>query len=153
VDWVLLGQTVQMLPPAMIVGIGVTAHDNSLLATGTFSNFQILQTDFGDAPAPYPTLLAANGPRHSVRQGYFLGSGTDGESDGQPVANADGDDLSAADDEDGVAFATALIPGSTVNIPVTASGRASGRMDRLQRRWKLGESRRPDFSHEPLYPA
>ena len=40
-DWVLLGQTVQNFSSILAVGIAVTAHDNTLLATGTFSNFRI----------------------------------------------------------------------------------------------------------------
>jgi hypothetical protein len=38
---VLLGTTTQVFPASMVVGIGVTAHDNTLLATGMFSNFRI----------------------------------------------------------------------------------------------------------------
>jgi uncharacterized repeat protein (TIGR01451 family) len=43
VDWVQLGQTNVSLAPSMQVGFGVTAHDNSLLATGKFSNLTITQ--------------------------------------------------------------------------------------------------------------
>jgi hypothetical protein len=61
--------------------------------------------DFGDAPNTYGTLLAANGPRHSIQVGFSLGANIDREPDGQPSAGADGDDLNTApDDEDGVAF-------------------------------------------------
>jgi fibronectin type 3 domain-containing protein len=41
VDWIAMGTNVQVFPAAMTVGIGVTAHDNALLATGVFSNFQV----------------------------------------------------------------------------------------------------------------
>ena len=59
--------------------------------------------DFGDAPAPYPTLLADNGASH-IAVGPQLGASRDSESDGVASADADGDDLDGADDEDGVLF-------------------------------------------------
>ncbi len=63
--------------------------------------------DFGDAPAPYPTLLADDGARHGLA-GPSLGNIRDSEADGQPSALADGDDLSNVDDEEGVVLAPAL---------------------------------------------
>lgn len=42
VDWVQMGQTNATFPASMILGLGVTAHDNTLLATGTFSNFKVV---------------------------------------------------------------------------------------------------------------
>lgn len=47
-------------------------------------------TDFGDAPAPYPTTRANNGAQHRLG-GPILGLTIDGDSDGQPSVNADGD--------------------------------------------------------------
>jgi len=77
--------------------------------------------DFGDAPDPtYPTLLANDGPRHTIVPGLFLGRGVDGERDGQPDAAAAGDDHNGAD-EDGVTFGSALQPGMTASVEVTAS--------------------------------
>lgn len=70
--------------------------------------------DFGDAPDPtYPTTLKNNGARHPVNPDVFLGLRVDAEQDGQPNANATGDDLNptAADDEDGVLFPNALVAG------------------------------------------
>ncbi|MEE8451478.1 MAG: GEVED domain-containing protein, partial [Thermoguttaceae bacterium] len=65
-----------------------------------FGNAQVL--DFGDAPAPYPTLLADDGARH-LPTGPILGANWDVEINGQPTANADGDDTTGpVDDEDGV---------------------------------------------------
>lgn len=40
-DWIALGTNVQAYATNLQVGIGLTAHDNSLLATGTFSSFSI----------------------------------------------------------------------------------------------------------------
>jgi hypothetical protein len=94
--------------------------------------------DFGDAPEAlavaalpgYPTVLASDGARHQVRAAFHLGEVVDGESDGQPTAEALGDDTSPPgqlDDEDGVQFLTPLVPGQTAQVQVIAS--ASGRLD------------------------
>ena len=42
VSWIPMGTNTPAIPypDTMTVGIGVTAHDNTLLATGTFSNFK-----------------------------------------------------------------------------------------------------------------
>ena len=75
-------------------------------------------SDFGDAPDPtYPTLIASSGARHVIDPNIFLGLTVDGESEGQPTADATGDGA----DEDGVVFVTQLITGQTAEIAVTAS--------------------------------
>lgn len=61
--------------------------------------FQNGSPDYGDAPAPYPTTAADDGPSH-VAIGHWLGASRDGEVDGVPSASADGDGA----DEDGVTF-------------------------------------------------
>jgi hypothetical protein len=82
--------------------------------------FKVLEIDYGDAPDPaYPTLLANNGASH-LATGVMLGSSRDGELDGQPSVNADGD----GDDEDGVVFYGLPVPGTMASVEVTAS--ASG---------------------------
>ncbi len=43
VDWRLEAETIQTYPATLQVGLGVTAHNNTLLATGTFSNFMVSQ--------------------------------------------------------------------------------------------------------------
>ena len=88
--------------------------------------------DFGDAPlaaqsdfaTDYPTLQADDGARHVIVDGApFLGTtAPDAETDGQPDAGAAGDDNDADDDEDGVEFTTALIPGNQVDVTVTTTG-------------------------------
>jgi hypothetical protein len=86
----------------------------------TISVFTYL--DYGDAPdGPYPTLLANNGARHTTDGLLFMGSMVDGEADGQPSPNADGDDLNLLDDEDGVSFTTALVQGQVATLEVVAS--------------------------------
>jgi uncharacterized repeat protein (TIGR01451 family) len=89
--------------------------------------------DFGDAAdPPYPTALASNGARHLLGSAVYLGACVDSELDGQPSAGADADDLGAGlmtfgacavpgDDEDGVAFTSALVPGSTATVEVVAN--------------------------------
>jgi hypothetical protein len=81
-----------------------------------------INLDFGDAPDPtYPTLLASNGARHTLGSGLFMGNMVDGEFDGQPDANATGDDLANQPDEDGVAFLTPIFIGQSFTIQVVAS--------------------------------
>lgn len=79
--------------------------------------------DFGDAPAPYPTLLADNGARHSVNRSIHLGLFEDSEPDGQPNNTAIGDDINPAqpDDEDGVFFVGPVIQGEIATVQVVAS--------------------------------
>ena len=79
-------------------------------------------TDWGDAPDPrYPTLAVSNGARHTIEAGFFLGSGIDSESDGQPDGAAMGDDNHGSDDEDGVVVTSAIIEGMATTVEVTAS--------------------------------
>jgi hypothetical protein len=78
--------------------------------------------DFGDAPAPYPTLLADNGARHVIDHNIYLGAGVDSEPDGQPDPYALGDDRDGNDDEDGVKFLNSFVPGQTVGIEFTVQG-------------------------------
>lgn len=80
--------------------------------------------DYGDAPdLTYPTWLFSNGARHVILPNIYLGRGVDGERDGQPNASATGDDIVDTDDEDGVVFATDLVPGEPATLVVTASVR------------------------------
>ena len=95
--------------------------------TVTVTGGQSTAYDFGDAPAPYPTLLAQNGARHLIVPGFFLGGGVDGEPDGLPNATATGDDVNGSADEDGVLFTSPLIVGHSATVQVTAS--APGKLD------------------------
>lgn len=68
--------------------------------------------DLGDLPNSYGTLIASNGPRHVINpnNALRLGANVDSDADGQPTANANGDDAPTNtgasyfgfDDEDGV---------------------------------------------------
>ena len=72
--------------------------------------------DFGDAPDPdYPTSLASDGARHTVDSEAFLGKSVDAEADALT------DKAATGDNDDGVTFASALQPGWSTSIEVTAS--------------------------------
>ena len=88
-----------------------------------------ISLDYGDAPDPiYPTLLVNNGACHNIVSGLYLGSLIDSEPDGQPNADASGDDLlDGNDDEDGVVFTSVLIPGQQATLTATAS--LAGKLD------------------------
>jgi hypothetical protein len=76
----------------------------------------LLAADFGDAPAPYPTLLVDNGPSHEA-VGPQLGALRDAEVDGQPSAAADGD----GGDDDGIAFGVLRAGQLDATVVVTVS--------------------------------
>jgi len=103
--------------------------DGSIIFENTRTEIWILNDDgdldFGDAPAPYPTLLADNGARHLISTLYLGPTGVnlpDPETDGQPSADATGDDFVTRDDENGIQFVAPLAIGSPAQIVVTASG-------------------------------
>lgn len=93
-----------------------------LLTTGISAQ---TDSDYGDAPFPYPVLAAENGARHSPLAGFFLGSRMDIEATVVRDGDALGDDNNppnGLDDEDGVVFATSLVPGSQARANVTVTG-------------------------------
>ncbi|TWU33899.1 Ig-like domain-containing protein [Novipirellula artificiosorum] len=79
--------------------------------------------DFGDAPAPYPTLIAQSGASHWA-VGPKLGALRDVEVDGQPSLSADGDSV----DEDGVTFGTYRVGQLDASVVVDVQNAASGAM-------------------------
>ncbi|HZP10957.1 MAG TPA: GEVED domain-containing protein [Nevskiaceae bacterium] len=80
--------------------------------------------DFGDAPAPYPTLRADDGAHHIFTgSGPILGSAIDDETDGQPNAAANGDQ-----GDDGVTILIHADGGSPGIAQVVVSG-APGKLD------------------------
>ncbi|MGE3780881.1 MAG: M36 family metallopeptidase, partial [Pirellulaceae bacterium] len=100
-------------------GHQVTVVSGTLNVTFDFGNN--LAEDWGDAPAPYPTLAANNGAVHGVRPGLFLGSSVDIETNGAPATDAQGDDTTGSDDEDGVVFTSAISPNATASVQVTVN--------------------------------
>ncbi|MCY2983939.1 MAG: Ig-like domain-containing protein [Planctomycetota bacterium] len=81
-------------------------------------------SDWGDAPAPYPTTRAQNGASHGTTPGLRLGDNIDADKDGQPSSNADGDNVNGPlnsagtviNDEDGVSLLTPIVRGDGSNI-------------------------------------
>lgn len=88
----------------------VTVSESATTVTAPFAALPRL--DYGDAPSPYPTLAADDGPSHGRVPELFLGASVDGELDGQVDDGAD---------EDGVLFVTGLMPGTTATLAVIAS--------------------------------
>ncbi len=94
--------------------------------------------DLGDLPDSYRTSMAADGPRHVVVPGLYLGQSVapDVDPNGQSTAVADGDDNDGNDDEDGVvqssggggAYHWGLGTGY-VNVDVTGTGCLVGWVD------------------------
>jgi uncharacterized repeat protein (TIGR01451 family) len=60
VDWIQIGQSNLVFTTTMLVGIGVTAHDNSLLATGTFQNFILTQSSSTSANLAVANVATPN---------------------------------------------------------------------------------------------
>ncbi|MCA9084722.1 MAG: VCBS domain-containing protein [Planctomycetaceae bacterium] len=87
--------------------------------------------DFGDAPAPYPTLRSDSGAWHQTGGTLILGTVIDSDPDGQPSSAADADDLNGIDDEDGVEFTTFLIvdPAGPTTGTYTVTASQSGKLD------------------------
>ncbi len=87
--------------------------------------YENLGYDYGDAPAPYPTLRADDGARHA-QTGPTLGARRDSETDGQPTTLADGDDLAGPfDDEDGLVNVSLLVRGNAdafVDVEISSLG-------------------------------
>ncbi|MCB1055056.1 MAG: Ig-like domain-containing protein [Acidobacteria bacterium] len=111
----------------------VTAPTNSVDPNGNnnsaSSTISLRDVDYGDAPNAalgqpwsFPTSLAEDGARHGLHAALHLGASIDGELDGQPTLAGDGDDLGAANDEDGVTFPAELVPCQDATVEVTSSG-------------------------------
>src|SRR5207248_115927 len=71
-------------------------------------------------PAPFPTLLADDGARHTILPGMFLGTGVPSMADGAPTASPNGDG-------DGGISNIKLFPSIPSSIDVTAS--IAGKLD------------------------
>jgi len=72
-----------------IAGHGMTGDQFDNLTV----DFGFYKADFGDVPDSYGTTFASSGASHILDGITFLGSSVDSELDGQPSANADGDDV------------------------------------------------------------
>ncbi|NJL60339.1 MAG: hypothetical protein HC887_12610, partial [Desulfobacteraceae bacterium] len=96
--------------------------------------------DFGDLPdtgagigaGNYQTNLSDSGARHirpmtgsAIRLGL---TDPDTETDGHPGINADGDDTTGSDDENGITFLDPIMPGQTYRVQVVVSS-GTGRLN------------------------
>lgn len=107
------------------------------LAFELYTEDEQVDLDFGDAPEkPYPTTLANSGANHVINfvYGPWLGDATDfpdPETDGQPTAAADGDDINGGmDDEDGVTIPVLVIGQSaTITFEVNSFDAAGGNVE------------------------
>jgi len=123
--------------PGQYANLGIASaflpNESEAFATDPSHYFgRTLDLDYGDAPAAYPTTLAANGARHLLGSAVYLGACADAEIDGQPTTGASGDDDDASavtsgtcavagDDEDGVVFTSPLKAGTPASLSATAN--------------------------------
>ncbi len=103
---------VQTFPAA---GVHSVTYDGTNPLRGyDFGNNE--SSDWGDAPVPYATTRAQNGASHGTTPGLKLGNLFDSDPDGRPTTNADGDDTTGIDDEDGVTLLTPIVRGDGSNV-------------------------------------
>jgi hypothetical protein len=110
-------------------------NNQPISAQGSATVTVVEGLDHGDAEHPinnqYQTLLANNGASHGLGSDVYLGKCVDGEPDGQPTTDADGDDANVGgpvygtctagnDDEDGVTLITCLRIGKQARVNVVA---------------------------------
>jgi hypothetical protein len=116
------------------VRLRITASSESLLSTqdvgakvkGEVEDYPLTiysPADFGDAPNTYLTTFASNGAMHISSANLYLGTGTtDTENDGIASVNADNDDNTGTDDENGITVPLSPLlytTSSTYTLPVT----------------------------------
>jgi hypothetical protein len=105
----------------------------NLVAGGIVNNVKfgihnLATRDFGDLLGAGYSTTGPDAARHEIIPGFQLGAKIDGELDGQPTADAKGDD-NVSGDEDGVVLVGAisnptgvLVAGTTNAVQVTVSG-------------------------------
>ena len=111
----------QTFPPAPFQYENIPIQQGVPLSVSLDFGNKFRDADFGDAPAPYPTLTLDKGAAHGA-SGPTLGLLRDVDADGQPVGSlADGDDLNGTDDEDGVTIASVSGLSSIIEAGVQAT--------------------------------
>ena len=109
----------------LVYGLGHPRSGQSMdLAFALSGAESLFDSDFGDAPNPYPTPAASGGAQHYAVPGFRLGPAEDAEADGIPHPQALGDDLNNLADEDGVAFVPPVLAGTQACVTVTLTGPA-----------------------------
>ena len=128
------GSAIVFLSNAATLGDGTAPSSMDVFVVTNLTSQGDLACDYGDAPdtgagvgsGDYETLLANNGPSHTIVAGLYMGASVD-EDDGtlqNASANADDTDQALPDDEDGLSNPAAdliVTAGSqpTVNVVVT----------------------------------
>jgi uncharacterized repeat protein (TIGR01451 family) len=148
VNTVTIGAVTGLASGIVTLGTGSSEPTNEVLRNGSGTDddndlypdvLSNLSVDFGfvqvvdrgDALDPsHPTLQANNGARHVLGSNVYLGECVDADDDGQPSADAEGDDSQASgfvvgtcqngDDEDGVTF-PAMEQGSQAELTIVAN--------------------------------
>jgi hypothetical protein len=95
---------------------GNPLRSNQVTGETRFTITTVIGSDYGDAPSPYPTLLADGGPRHTILPGFHLGNGVTPDEDGQPDENAAADLL-----DDGIDLPDTIDRGESIVIAALAS--------------------------------
>jgi uncharacterized repeat protein (TIGR01451 family) len=119
------GTPAQVYARFRIYSTGAACAPNGAAVDGEVEDYRVgvINTDLGDLPDGYATLIASNGPRHPISAGLRLGANIDAEANGQPGAGANGDDVNGTpDDEDGVTVSDlSLLAGTAANVRVNAT--------------------------------
>jgi len=97
--------------------VGAAANSGRPLKVEPLEARLMMAADWGDAPAPYPTTLAENGPRHEA-VGPQLGAARDMEADGAHSTDAAGDGA----DDDGIVFGPLQVGKLGATATVTVQG-------------------------------
>jgi len=116
---------VTLSPGAEPTADGDGGHSNRAVDFGLveYDKGDLPDTGVGAGPGDYETLTTGghDGAMHVIVPDVFLGSSVDGESDGQPDVDAEGDNNADGNDEDGVVFTSLIIPGQNATVDVTAN--------------------------------
>ncbi|MCA9212008.1 MAG: S8 family serine peptidase [Planctomycetales bacterium] len=113
---------VRMVPTAGWKAVTPETQSIALRSATVETTFTVQSyKDFGDAPFPYSTTQAQGGAVHAIDDKLFLGLRVDPDADGHGTDGANWDDVNGLDDEDGIVFASSLIPGHGATLSVTAS--------------------------------
>ena len=88
----------------------------------------VIEFDYGDAPAPYPTTLLQDGARH-LATGPRLGAARDFEHDGIVSATAEGDDDDNIPDEDGVLFGAIAVNSTIAALNIELENASTAKVD------------------------
>jgi len=107
---------VQFIPTVMPTATATKQF--TIVISGNRDYGDLADTGVGTGPGNYQTLSSDSGPSHYRNTNLRLGATLDIEDDGQPNANASGDDDNG-DDEDGIATLPAFERGKSFTIPVS----------------------------------